>query len=288
VRAFAGAEPLVGEVVGLRTFRVDESGLLLPLYSNLAWYDGPNTATCAPPTGDTPISAHAVPDRDCECGFYAYGTEEAAAHNRRSKYVLAVVSCWGGVIAGTQGVRAEHARVDAMWLHPNMPYWMRRRLASRYPSARLFTDRAAMLAEYPPTILPCYAPEPHRRVLPRAAAVLFAAALLTLGLLPGQWLQRSAALHGAWLVATAALAIAAVWLLVINHMPGHRAAAWIAGGVLAWLVAPVFGVAGWVLRVPVLRALAVGAGGYLLSLRPGYFPVEHGAHERTFCGVHAN
>ena len=51
MQPFAGAEPLVGEVVGLRTFRVDESGLLLPLYSNLAWYDGPNTATCAPPTG---------------------------------------------------------------------------------------------------------------------------------------------------------------------------------------------------------------------------------------------
>ena len=30
---FSGSEPLVGEIVGLRTFRVDESGLLLPLYS---------------------------------------------------------------------------------------------------------------------------------------------------------------------------------------------------------------------------------------------------------------
>ena len=37
---FSGSEPLVGEIVGLRTFRVDESGLVLPLYSNLSWYDG--------------------------------------------------------------------------------------------------------------------------------------------------------------------------------------------------------------------------------------------------------
>ena len=52
MRAFTGSEPLVGEVIGLRTFRVDESGLLLPLYSDQAWYDGPNCATCAPPTGE--------------------------------------------------------------------------------------------------------------------------------------------------------------------------------------------------------------------------------------------
>ena len=75
---FTGSEALVGEVVGLRTFRVDESGLLLPLYSDLAWYDGTNTATCAPPTGDAPRGTHPVADPDCECGFYAYGHPEAA------------------------------------------------------------------------------------------------------------------------------------------------------------------------------------------------------------------
>jgi hypothetical protein len=189
--------------------------------------------------------------------------------------------------AGTQGVRAEHARIDAIWLRANVPYWMRRRVASRYPSARLYTERTAMLAEHPPTVLPCYAPMPRARIVPRAGAVALATGLLTLGVLPGDWLYGSAALHGTWLAATVALGLTAIWLLAVTRMRGHRAAAWIAAGVLAWLIAPVFGVAGWVLRVPVLRALAVGAGGYLLSLRPGYFPVEHGAHERTFCGVHA-
>src|SRR5579875_1509958 len=96
---FSGSEPLVGEIVGLRTFRIDESGLLLPLYSNGAWYNGVNTAECAPPTGHHPRGPHPIPDPACECGFYAYGTAAAAAQNRQTRYVRAVVSCWGGVVA---------------------------------------------------------------------------------------------------------------------------------------------------------------------------------------------
>ena len=99
MKQFAGLEPLVGEIVGLRTFRVDESGLLLPLYSNLAWYDGPNTATCVPPTGEPERSDHPVPAPDCECGFYAYGTAEAAERIPGTRYVEAVVSCWGRALA---------------------------------------------------------------------------------------------------------------------------------------------------------------------------------------------
>src|SRR2546430_548156 len=165
--AFSGSDPLIGEIVGLRTFRVDESGLLLPLYSNLTWYDGANTATCAPPTGDRRRVDHAVPSPDCECGFYAYGSERAAAQNRQMRYVQAVVSCWGGVVAGTQGIRAEHARIDALWLHPNVPRWARTRVAARYPSARIYTDDRAMLAEHPLSQLDCYEQRPVRHLLPR-------------------------------------------------------------------------------------------------------------------------
>src|SRR6266487_6407819 len=99
---FSGTQLLVGEVVGLRAFRVDDSGLLLPLYSEHAWYDGPNTAVCAPPTGHHPRGPHQVPADDCECGFYAYGDPAATARNRHCRYVQAVVSCWGGIVAGTK------------------------------------------------------------------------------------------------------------------------------------------------------------------------------------------
>ncbi len=153
---FCGTEPLVGQVIGLRTFRIDDSGMLLPLYSDGAWYDGGNTAACSPPTGSHPRGPHQVPADDCECGFYAYGSTEAALQNRHLRYVQAVVSCWGDVVAGTKGFRAAHARIDALWISPAAPPWLRSRVATRYPSARMYADATAMLAEHPLTELSCY------------------------------------------------------------------------------------------------------------------------------------
>lgn len=286
MRAFTGTEPLVGEITGLRTFRVDESGLLLPLYANLAWYDGANTATCAPPTGESQRRDHPVPSPDCECGFYAYGTEQAAALNHSMRFVQAVVSCWGSVIAGTQGVRAEHARIDALWLHPNVSPSLRRRVASKYPSARIYADRAGMLAEHPLSQLTCYEPPPPRRLLARAGTAVLGAALLVLGLLPSPMLHGSTLLWNTWLAVLLGTAALTLWLLVGVHSTGHLAAGFVLAGLLAWLAAPIFGLAGWLLRAPLLRGLLVAGGGYLLSLRPGYFPMVRGARERTFCGVH--
>jgi hypothetical protein len=287
MRGFSGTQPLVGEIVGLRTFRVDESGLLLPLYSSRSWYDGTNTAVCAPPTGDHSRATHRVPSPDCECGFYAYGSEVAAAQNRHMRYVQAVVSCWGGVIAGTQGVRAEHARIDAIWLHPNVPRWARNRVASRYPSARLYADRRAMLAEHPLSRLDCYEPRPPRHLGSRLGVSAGLAGLLILGLLPAPLLRGSTLLWTAWLLSAVMLGALVLWLLVGAHGIGHRAAAFVIAGILAWLVAPMFGLTGWLLRAPLLRGLLVATGGYLLSLRPGFFPIERARRERAFCGVRA-
>jgi hypothetical protein len=285
--AFSGVEPLVGEIVGLRTFRVDEAGLLLPLYSNLAWYDGPNTATCAPPTGDRRNTVHAVPDAGCECGFYAYGTEQAAGHNRQARYVQAVVSCWGAVIAGTQGVRAEHARIDAIWLNPNSPGWLRRRVAGRYPSARVYADRAAMLAAHPLSRLPCYAEADRRRRYPRVLTAIGSAALLGLAVLPPGMLAAVPPLRLTWLATTVAVGLLTLWLFAGASATGHRAAAVVAASVLAWLAAPLFGPAGWLLRIPLLRAFVFWTAEWMRSLRPGFFPVQHSPRERAFCGVNA-
>jgi hypothetical protein len=285
VGEFSGTELLVGEIVGLRTFRIDDCGLLLPLYSDGAWYDGTNTAVCAPPTGHHPRGPHAVPADDCECGFYAYGTAAAAARNRHTRYVQAVVSCWGGVVAGTRGVRAEHARIDALWISPDAPDWLRKRVAVRYPSARLYAAESAMLAEHPLTELACYRTPTHRRVGPFLGAALLGALVLALGLLPFEMLHASVALWATWVLATAATALTTVWLLLGHHGAGHLAAAFVVAGVLAWLLAPAFGLSGWLLRVPLLRGLVVAGGGYLLGLRPHHFPVVKTARERAFCGV---
>jgi hypothetical protein len=287
VGEFSGSEPLVGEIVGLRTFRIDDSGLLLPLYSAGAWYDGANTAVCAPPTGHHQRGAHRVPADDCECGFYAYGSEAAAVQNRHTRHVQAVVSCWGGVVAGTKGFRAEHARIDALWISPDAPDWLRKRVASRYPSARMYNDAAAMTAEHPPTELPGYERPQKRPLAGLVVSSLFGAALVALGLLPLGVLQGSEALWDVWLLTIAGLGLITGWLIVGTHGAGHLAAAFVLAGVLAWLLAPLFGLSGWLLRVPLLRGLAVGGGGYLLGLRPHHFPVVKTSRERSFCGVRA-
>jgi hypothetical protein len=282
---FRGTEPLVGEIVGLRTFRVDDSGLLLPLYSTQAWYDGTNAASCAPPTGDRNRRVHAVPDEECECGFYAYGNLDAAAGNRQLHYVQAVVSCWGAVLAGTQGVRAQYARIEALWLHPNAPGWLRSRVAARYPSARLYADAAAMHAEHPTTSLPCYQPTVAPSSARRIGAGLALAAILALGLLPLNWLRAVPVLQDGWLAAVACAALLTGWLALAARSLGHLAAAVVVGGVLAWLLAPLLGLPGWLLRIPLLRALGASVLRYVVRLRPHYFPVVKSPQPKAFCGV---
>lgn len=267
----AGGEPLVGEIVGLRTFRVDESGLLLPLYASEAWYDGANTAVCAPPTGDRTTAAHQVAGPGCECGFYAYGSVDAALRNRHTRYVQAVVSCWGSVVVGTQGVRAEQARIDALWLDAAVPPALRARVAQRYPSARMYATPAAMLAEHPLSTLPGYTPPTELRRGSRLGGAAAGALLLAVGLLPSHLLVGP--VRDLWLTVTAVSVLLAAWLLVGSHTRGHVPAAVVVAGVAAWLAAPAFGWIGWLLRLPVLRALLVAGGARLLALRRGYFPV---------------
>ena len=111
------------------------------------------------------------------------------------RYVQAVVSCWGGVVAGTLGFRAQHARIDALWLHPNVPRWVRQRVAARYPSPGSITDRDAMLAEHPLTHL---AATSRRRAAAAAARAVLArrAGAARLGLVPAALVLP--ALHVLW------------------------------------------------------------------------------------------
>jgi hypothetical protein len=275
MRYFGGTEPLVGEIVGLRTFRVDSSGALLPLFSGGVWYDGENTAMCAPPTGRHGDRApgHAVPDDRCECGFYAYGSAAAARQNHSMRHVQAVVSCWGSVVAGTQGVRAEHARIDAVWLAPLAPEWLRRRVTVRYPSAQVYADADAMLAEHPLTPLPCYEQRPPRRLQALTLALLLCA-VLALGVLPLSVLHAVPALRLTWLATTAGAGLLAGWLAVGVRTAGHLAAACIAAALCSWLLAPAFGLTGGlVLRAWPMLGLSRIAVAYLGRLRPWHFPI---------------
>lgn len=276
MEGFSGFEPQVGEIRALRTFRVDNDGRLLPLYSRLVWHDGANTAVCARIGLSDDPPAHPAPDSDCRCGFYAYGSERAAAQHRNSRYVSAVVACWGRVIAGTRGVRAQYARIEAIYLAESAPPSLRRQIARRYPSSALYQDRATMLSEHPLSQLDCYHDGWFSRRWPGInpmVANIVQVAIIAMGLIPAANLRGSALLWTLWSVATAFVALVTVLMLsgVGGRLP--RAAALGPVILMLWLVAPMSGTAAWLLRLPALLLMAVGLGTYLITRRRGYFPL---------------
>src|SRR6185437_3969788 len=125
----------------------------------------------------------------------------------------------------------------------------------------------------------------RRPVAAQLVTAVVAGGLLGLGLLPVSALHASALLWGVWLAVTVGVAALAGWLLTAAHGIGHLTAGMLTAAVLAWLLAPMFGLAGWLLRAPVLRAIVVATGSYLLTLRPDYFPVASSPREKAFCGV---
>jgi hypothetical protein len=136
---YAGFEPQVGEIRALRTFRIGPGGSLVPLFGSEAWHDASNTARCrVVQRPDAAVGPHEVPDPECSCGFYAYGNAAAVGEYPHTRHVLAVVACWGRVIAGTRGVRAEHCRVEALWLSERVPAELIGQLGNRYPSVTIY------------------------------------------------------------------------------------------------------------------------------------------------------
>jgi hypothetical protein len=255
---YTGFEPRVGEVRALRTFRVGRCGVLYPLFVDAEWRDGTNTARCHRPAGAPHSSPgqHAAPDPDCTCGFYAYGSEAAAGDHPHGRHVLAVVACWGRLIAGTRGLRAEHARIEALWLSEAVPAELAAQVRDRYPSVAVHDDRARMLLEHPITELDCYEP-PALWSRPRRDRALTAAALgaIVVGLLPMGWLGGPHPAAAVW-------AVIGVLFLGLSALRGRRRGAdpvanrqrLLGLAVGLWMLAPFAGSLGFVLlRLPLLE-----------------------------------
>jgi hypothetical protein len=260
----AAVEPLVGEVRALRTFRVAPDGRLHSLFSPNFWDNGTNTAGCSNlRVLSGGVVSHPAPQTSCTCGFYAYGNVQSAREYPHAEHVLAVTACWGHVIAGTRGIRAQHSKVEALWLSDRVPADLRSRVVERYPSVAIYRDRAAMLTEHPPTALDCYEPAPpDRRSL--GARLFDVGALMAIGLS-----AVSARLLGGadqagpvwWVTSGIALVVALAlgrWRTHTVSLPGRRLLFWT---VVLWVTAPLFGTPGALLvQVPMV------AGGLLVLL----------------------
>lgn len=162
-----GSAPLVmGAARGRRAFYLDELGVLRGMTYRWAWRDGENVAQCmvtavrqvgvrgvrgmypgivgpytmggvtfpADPDGE-PVPAEGMKWARCEglestcgCGFYAYhdGASMYAASGPGCR-VQGVVEAYGKVVLGTQGYRAEKARILAIVVPPTTEASNRRR-----------------------------------------------------------------------------------------------------------------------------------------------------------------
>ncbi|MEP7019280.1 MAG: hypothetical protein ABI808_01420 [Pseudonocardiales bacterium] len=254
---FSGFEPAVGEIRALRSFRIGPDARLYPLFSDEAWSDGVNTARCRSTDRVVRRRAaedHPVVDPDCTCGFYGYADEQGAVEYPHAQHVLAVVACWGRVVAGTRGLRSEHARVEAVWMSSTVPPDLAAGVAENYPAATTYADKAAMLAEHPPTQVDCYedpsAREPAQARLAVRAGLLTA---LVLGLVPWRLVSGNDDALTLWVAAVCGFLVAAVIYGKRAEVVARKRALVCTAAVL-WLIAPLAGTAGFYLfRLPVLQ-----------------------------------
>lgn len=272
---YSGFEPQVGEIRALRTFRIGPDGALYPLFSNERWHDDSNTARCL--RKDRP--PHRSPDPDCTCGFYAYGAEESVSDQPRSRHVLAVVACWGRIIAGTRGLRAEHGRIEALWLSAAVPAELAALVSRNYPSVAVHRDRSRMLAHHPPTELDCYERPGRSRRRP-AGRLWWAAALAAalLGVVPADWLGGT---RGAALVAVVlgvAFGVGALPLARRGTDAGSSGRRLLCLATSMWLFASFLGPFGLVfVRLPLAQAASVvGLRHMCLLLEGRRIPAEIG------------
>ena len=230
-----GAEPLVGEIVGCARSASTNRTAAAALHRRRL-VRRRNTA-------DLLAADRARTDRRARrrraASASAASTPTAAARpprrqNRQTRFVQAVVSCWGEVVAGTQGVRAEHARIDALWLSAEASRsGCARRIARTYPTARHVrrrrrdarrapADRAAVLR----------AARARRAVARRVGLAGGRGGVLTLGLLPLDVAARGPCAAGrcGWRPRSAGRAQRSPWLALPTCAAGHVSATLVMAG----------------------------------------------------------
>ena len=115
----AAVPDLVEPVVGFRAWRIVGGRLLSP-YIPCRWDGRVMHAECWPANRTLThgrgwlAEPHTSPHPACQCGVYAYHRPGAQTYYGEWEWVEGVVSVWGRVEAHRDGLRAEHARVEAL------------------------------------------------------------------------------------------------------------------------------------------------------------------------------
>lgn len=156
------------------------------------WMPGVNHAVCKYVDEHKPPVEVDAAGRGCGCGFWAYWQPQEHDLGRNSLPVLGVIEGTGRTLIGPRGFRSQKARIIALHLPFQIVPEVRRagwydafsepeavsvseaeldrsaawmaviedRLAQMYPDARIFSERKALIAAYPPDPEYCPPPEP--------------------------------------------------------------------------------------------------------------------------------
>ena len=114
--SFGAADIAITDLFGLRTFTVDEEGMLSSLVQGTGhWVKGECTAVC---TTNVLDPDHVAPVDGCRCGIYAtFGIDHLLAQYRANAVKLvAVVQATGASLIGPTGFRTARANVVAFWV----------------------------------------------------------------------------------------------------------------------------------------------------------------------------
>jgi hypothetical protein len=118
-----------------------------PIYK-ITWDDGSTETTR---NVEYSGNKHAVPDENCQCGFYAYSdSKHAETKPYKSEHViLGIVRGTGRTLIGTKGFRCEKAEIVAL-RRPKKPQQLAH-LERVYPDVPLLESRSALLEFAPLT-----------------------------------------------------------------------------------------------------------------------------------------
>lgn len=119
----SAAPDLVEPVVGFRAWRIVGGRLLSP-YIPCTWEGRVMHAACFDANRRLQhgrgwlADDHVSPHPDCQCGVYAYHRPGAQAYYGEWELCEGVVSVWGRIEAHRDGLRAEHAQIEALAMPP--------------------------------------------------------------------------------------------------------------------------------------------------------------------------
>jgi hypothetical protein len=110
------APDLIEPIAAFRSWRVIDGRLRSP-YLPVFWDERILEARCSSPGVPAGGAPHLAPEPACGCGIYAYLEPDRDFPKIDYRGVAGIVTLWGRIEVHDEGMRAEHAQIEALALY---------------------------------------------------------------------------------------------------------------------------------------------------------------------------